>query len=298
MSHLPGQDVDEQLDPDDPLYNDIYAQVKARYEFADRLLTGKAELLDIGSGRGLGSHFLSLLPYRNLLGVDADPQCVEFAKARYAHTRLRFEHAVAPELPHSDARYDGIVCLEVIEHVEDDHELLRQVHSRLADGGVFVLSTPNRLITSPGLDRPKNPYHVREYDPDEFAALLGEHFSTVRIFGQRLRRDRRAFIAPLVEGLNGRIDALEGRVERLWVRYQRVLASTKRGAAQTVARWIGGQGGVLFTDDEAVEEHARRQRNAGFFKRLTPFLTHHASDWEFEPGECSRAPALLAVCEV
>ncbi len=297
MSHLPGQDVDEQMHPDDPLYNDIHAQVMARYAFADRLLTGKARVLDIGSGKGLGCHSLSLLPYRDVLGLDADPESVEFAEGRYGHKRLRFEHAVAPALPHPDARYDGIVCLEVIEHVDDDHELLRQIHTRLADGGVFVLSTPNRLITSPGLDRPKNPYHVREYDPEQLAALLGEHFSNVRVFGQRLRRDRHAFLSPLVQGLNHRIDALEGRVERLWVRYRRVIETTRRGALGTVARWVGGQGGYMFDREDDQESRARNERNATFFKLLTPFLTHAATDWEFEPNEYANAPALLAICE-
>jgi SAM-dependent methyltransferase len=256
--------------------------------------------LDIGSGKGIGCHFLSLQPYREVLGLDADPESVGFAQGRYGHTRLRFEHAVAPALPHADARYDGIVCLEVIEHVEDDHELLRGIRGRLAEGGVFVLSTPNRLITSPGRESgsPKNPYHVREYDPEELAALLGEHFSSVRVLGQRLRRDRRAFLAPLVEGLNHRVDALEGRVERLWVRYRRVLETTRRGALGAVARWVGGQGGTMFDREDDHEARARRDRNASFFKLLTPFVTHAATDWEFEPGEYSKAPALLAICEV
>jgi SAM-dependent methyltransferase len=53
----------------------------------------------------------------------------------------------------------------------------------LVPEGVALLSTPNRLTISPGSDKPINPFHLREYTPQEFRDVLGGHFADVEIKG-------------------------------------------------------------------------------------------------------------------
>ena len=49
---------------------------------------------------------------------------------------------------------------------------------------VAYISTPNRLtLAPPGARRSDNPWHLREYDPTEYRALLRPHFGRVEVVG-------------------------------------------------------------------------------------------------------------------
>ena len=54
----------------------------------------------------------------------------------------------------------------------------------LRPGGVAYVSTPNVLTLAPkGAERSGNPWHVREYRPEEFRALCERHFPSVDLLG-------------------------------------------------------------------------------------------------------------------
>src|SRR5699024_11244563 len=72
----------------------------------------------------------------------------------------------------SDLSADVVVNLQVIEHLWDQDGFLRECHRVLAPGGALVISTPNRITFSPGRETPLNPFHTRELDARELAALL------------------------------------------------------------------------------------------------------------------------------
>ena len=48
-------------------------------------------------------------------------------------------------LPYGDATFDVVTATEVIEHLEDFREVLREIYRVLKPGGVCILSTPNIL---------------------------------------------------------------------------------------------------------------------------------------------------------
>jgi hypothetical protein len=54
----------------------------------------------------------------------------------------------------------------------------------LAPGGTAYVSTPNVLTLAPaGAERSDNPWHLREYRPEEFRALCEAHFRHVEVHG-------------------------------------------------------------------------------------------------------------------
>jgi 2-polyprenyl-3-methyl-5-hydroxy-6-metoxy-1,4-benzoquinol methylase len=65
-----------------------------------------------------------------------------------------------------DKSYDVVVSIDVIEHVEDPAGFLAQL-ARIARTGLF-LTTPNWTTS-----RCTWPFHLREYTPAQFEALLG-----------------------------------------------------------------------------------------------------------------------------
>lgn len=81
------------------------------------------------------------------------------------------------ETTFNDCTFDGVVSVEVIEHVPDDTAFVSQIHRILKPGGILVLTTPNgetKEIT--------NPNHVRHYTREGLEAKLKNCFKEVDVF--------------------------------------------------------------------------------------------------------------------
>lgn len=162
--------------PDVPEENYWFRRHLVVYEWIRRQVGGQ-RVIDMACGEGYGSDVLARSA-ASVVGVDANPEAHEHAKARYTRPGLRFERDMIQTFAEPA---DAIVFLQTIEHVEDPGELLEHF-KRIA--GVAFISTPNVLTLAPaGAERSGNPWHVHEYRAAEFRALLGEHFSQVRMLG-------------------------------------------------------------------------------------------------------------------
>jgi SAM-dependent methyltransferase len=76
--------------------------------------------------------------------------------------------------------FDGVVSIEVIEHVPEDDEFIRQIARVVRKGGFLYLTTPNGdYIKNEGATY--NPDHIRHYTRDQLRNLLAKHFSEVRV---------------------------------------------------------------------------------------------------------------------
>ncbi|MBI4906230.1 MAG: methyltransferase domain-containing protein [Acidobacteria bacterium] len=166
-----------QVDPD--LFNEHIS----RYVFAARLARNK-RVLDIACGTGYGSAELAAVA-RSVVGIDVSLEAVEYAQGRYQAPNLIFEVASAEQLPFADSSFDLITGFEVIEHLNDPRKLVSEARRLLTPAGQFVVSTPNRLYyeETRRLSGP-NPFHTREFEFDEFRALLMEFFPHTLLFVQ------------------------------------------------------------------------------------------------------------------
>lgn len=157
-----------------------------RYRWASQYATG-ARVLDAACGTGYGSSLLRDGGARQVTSIDVSLEAFRAARRLGNGNTFHFVRANATRLPLADGRYDLYACFETIEHVDRDEALLREAKRVLRPGGVFLCSTPNRELLSPGNtihDRPANPYHVREYSIAEFRRLLESTFSSVTLYGQ------------------------------------------------------------------------------------------------------------------
>jgi SAM-dependent methyltransferase len=192
-----------------------------RYRFAARLARGR-RVLDVACGTGYGSAILAHAGAPDVLGVDASPTAVDYARARYgAVAGVRFLVGDGAAVPVPTGSVDLVVSFETLEHVPDAEAFLDELHRVVARDGRVVLSTPNRLVTSPTGRRPYNPYHVREFDPAELARSLARRFGSVELYGQ----------TQAWRGLPARAKFLGGRVlgtvaplRRLWPRVNALTA--------------------------------------------------------------------------
>lgn len=159
----------------------------ARYRWAASRARGK-RVLDLASGAGYGSALLGAGEARSVVSADRAEGAFREAELPGSEAgALRGVVADASRLPFGDASFDLYVSFETIEHVEDDRAVVSEARRVLAPGGVFLCSTPEREVISPGRtlsDRPDNPYHVREYSRAEFETLLRSGFDRLAWYGQ------------------------------------------------------------------------------------------------------------------
>jgi SAM-dependent methyltransferase len=142
-------------------------------------------------GEGYGTAVLAQSA-AGVVGVEANPEAFEHARLRYRAANVRFERALVEEFE-DGAPYDAIVFLQTIEHVNEPDRLLARFASLLAPGGAAYVTTPNRLtLAPPGAERSSNPWHVREYAPDEFEVLVRPAFEAVDLLGLFHARKLRA----------------------------------------------------------------------------------------------------------
>ena len=155
-----------------------------RYAFARPLCHGK-RVLDAACGEGYGSNLLAAVA-AEVVGVDVSEQAIAHARDRYSsQSNLQFVHADATALPELGPRFDRIVSFETLEHLQAHEQLLEGFSNQLCDDGILLISSPDKYTYSDVIGH-QNEFHVRELYRPEFEALLAQHFSHVRIYGQKL----------------------------------------------------------------------------------------------------------------
>jgi SAM-dependent methyltransferase len=138
--------------------------------------------LDAGCGAGYGSAELAEVA-ESVTGIDIAPAALDYARAHYALPNLAFEQASCTKLPYGDGAFDLVVAFEVIEHLENWRDFLQEVRRVLAPAGQLIVSTPNRLYYTESRGRDgANPFHVHEFDFDEFNRELKQFFPYVTMF--------------------------------------------------------------------------------------------------------------------
>ena len=148
------------------------------------------DILEVGMGIGIFTE--KLLTRGKVLGVEIVPEFVEEARRRLGE-RPELEYLVADiggaALPDSlrGRAFDTIVCMNVLEHIEDDRGTLSRFLGLLKPGGKLVLVVPAHMWLYNPLDAHDG--HFRRYEPAELSEKLTAagfrvaHESRFNLFG-------------------------------------------------------------------------------------------------------------------
>jgi SAM-dependent methyltransferase len=165
--------------------DDLERMTRARNYFAwqSRLASRELGRRVVEVGCGVGNFTATLLDRDVVIAVDNDPDCLDRLRDRFPNQPNL--HAIAGDasddafLEVARFRPDSCVCLNVLEHIEDDERALRNMAAVLAPDGVVVLLVP----AFPSLHGPidGNLGHWRRYRRSGLARLA-------EAAGLRLRR--------------------------------------------------------------------------------------------------------------
>jgi GT2 family glycosyltransferase/glycosyltransferase involved in cell wall biosynthesis/SAM-dependent methyltransferase len=162
---------------------DLFNEHFARYVFAAEFCGGQ-NVLDSGCGVGYGSAHLAAVA-SHVVGLDNDFRAVRFARTHYARSNTNYLVGDCQNLPFASQTFGVVTSFELIEHLPDAELYLDGVRRVLKRDGTFIVSTPNRPVYHEHLGDVTNPFHVREWDLDEFLTLLQGYFSIVEPLGEQ-----------------------------------------------------------------------------------------------------------------
>ncbi len=139
------------------------------------------EVLEVGSGIGNMSRWF--IDRERVVLTDQDPAYRDILERRFGSrpnvvVRDLSLPTISPAL--SNDRFDSIVCLNVLEHIEDDVGSLRSMRSLLKPGGCLVLLVPALPALFGSLDRSLG--HFRRYS----RRLLRDRYRECKLTMQRL----------------------------------------------------------------------------------------------------------------
>ena len=202
---------------------------QAKRYFAWQSDLSKAQLgrrvLEVGCG--LGNFTERLLDRELVIGIDIDPNCIAHHQSRFAgqpQIRSQVLDAFDPAfLRLRDERIDSIVCLNVLEHIEQDQTVLERMQQVLPPGGCVVLMIPAFMALYGPIDHHLG--HYRRYTRAgliETASRAGlrprllHYMNTVGFFGwwlnSKLRRQEQSeaqiatfdnYVVPVMARLEG-----------------------------------------------------------------------------------------------
>jgi ubiquinone/menaquinone biosynthesis C-methylase UbiE len=144
-------------------------------------------VLDIACGTGFGTAIIAGKTSGQVIGGDIAPEAIEECKDRWKKNNLEFRVLDGTRMEYPDHFFNKIVSFETIEHTGQYREMIAEFARVLKPGGLLILSTPNREVSSPdGII--VNPFHIQEFTCDELRQLLENSFPRVELTGQRYRR--------------------------------------------------------------------------------------------------------------
>jgi len=154
--------------------NVLHQRHMIAYHEAAKLISG--HVLEVGCGEGYGMELLAPKATKYMAidkyNTPINPNLPDYKKITFRQMN------VPPFSDIEESSFDFVVSFQVIEHIENDDFFARELYRVLKPGGILILTTPNIKMSLT-----RNPWHVREYTPNQLYNLLDSIFEKVEMKG-------------------------------------------------------------------------------------------------------------------
>ncbi|MCR3760581.1 methyltransferase domain-containing protein [Clostridium felsineum] len=156
-----------------------FVRIIERYKFALKFIKSTDEILEAASGFGYGAAYFKD-KCKKVYALDLSPRNIEFSKAAYDFENINFIEGDVTKLPFEDNKFDVYTSFETLEHLPIDSikDYFEEVIRVLKRDGVMIISTPNGEARK----SVNNPFHIKEYNYDEFSKMLSKYFSSISYY--------------------------------------------------------------------------------------------------------------------
>lgn len=134
----------------------------------------QSQVLDLGCGDGLIANVLAEELGCQVIGIDNNSTAIRLASEKNKNNN-QFYCCNCESITYRN-KFEVVLLVDIIEHVQNPQELIAVAAAALKDGGILVVSTPEYF---PGKNI--DPYHVREYSENELTTLFSPYAELIDI---------------------------------------------------------------------------------------------------------------------
>ncbi len=150
--------------------NFVFQRSILAYLEASKIVSGN--VLEIGAGNGYGVPIIAPRTNKYTTIDKYDKQNENIENVEFIKMNI------PPLIGLADNSYDFVIAFQVIEHIENDKEFVKEIYRVLKPNGKLIVTTPNKKMSLT-----RNPWHIREYTISELDNLLMGHFKSVKKMG-------------------------------------------------------------------------------------------------------------------
>tara|TARA_R100000152_G_C6773215_1_gene200447 strand:+ start:1311 stop:2165 length:855 start_codon:yes stop_codon:yes gene_type:complete len=119
-----------------------WKRVQNQINIFDSFLEKNHHILEIATGKGYLARVLSQM-YKNFVGSDIDPKVVEHNQVVNPDLKVILSDVI--KLP-EDKKYDVVIAMDVLEHVEDTVRFAKKMHSLTKKYAIIQVPINRRLV--------------------------------------------------------------------------------------------------------------------------------------------------------
>lgn len=180
----------ERIEPDTESWQKYYPNHIMRYDFAKNIINKDKVhfILDAACGVGYGTNYLSSFINGRIIGVDINNDALKIANDKFSSDGIEFIEDDCEQLYklNEQESFSAIISFETFEHLRQPEKFLEKAYYLLQKGGVLIVSTPNKFVSSPN-GKVNWEFHETEYTPGHFFQYFKKfNFKNISLYGQQL----------------------------------------------------------------------------------------------------------------